>query len=89
VTGSSGIGEAIARSLAREGAAVVVHGRNAERAQRVADEINGQGGKAVVAIGDLARQQEASSVAGRAIEALGGIRSRSPSAPTTPRPRRP
>jgi len=74
VTGSSsGIGEAIARSLAREGAAVVVHGRNAERAQRVADEINGQGGKAVVAIGDLARQQEASSVAGRAIEALGGI----------------
>ena len=35
VTGSSsGIGESIARALAREGAIVVVHGRNEERAQR-------------------------------------------------------
>ena len=33
VTGSSsGIGEATARMLAQEGAAVVVHGRNRERA---------------------------------------------------------
>jgi 3-oxoacyl-[acyl-carrier protein] reductase len=35
VTGSSsGIGEAIAKTLAQEGAIVVIHGRNAERVQR-------------------------------------------------------
>jgi 3-oxoacyl-[acyl-carrier protein] reductase len=50
VTGSSaGLGAAIARLLAAEGAAVVVHGRDAGRAQRVAESI----GAAAVAIGDL------------------------------------
>jgi len=74
VTGSSsGIGESIARLLAREGAAVVVHGRNAERAQRVANEINAQGGKASVVLGDLARKEDAQHVASHALEALGGI----------------
>jgi len=74
VTGSSsGIGESIARALAREGAEVVVHGRNAERAQRVADEIKAQGGKASVALGDLARKEDAQRVANRTLEALGGV----------------
>jgi NAD(P)-dependent dehydrogenase (short-subunit alcohol dehydrogenase family) len=75
VTGSSsGIGEAIARGLAGQGAAVVVHGRNAVRAQHIADEINAGGiGRAVVAIGDLSRQAEADRVAYAALEALGGI----------------
>ena len=40
VTGSSsGLGMAIAKRLALEGARLVVHGRNAERAERVAAEI--------------------------------------------------
>ncbi len=75
VTGSSsGIGEAIARTLANQGAAVVVHGRNAERAERIADEINRAGpGSAVVALGDLSRQDEADRVARSALEELGGI----------------
>jgi NAD(P)-dependent dehydrogenase (short-subunit alcohol dehydrogenase family) len=75
VTGSSsGIGEAIARTLAGQGAAVVVHGRNAERAERVAGDINRAGlGRAVVALGDLSRQDEADRVAQSALEALGGI----------------
>jgi len=74
VTGSSsGIGESIARALAREGAAVVVHGRNAERAERVAGQINQQGGKASVVLGDLARKEDAQRVASHALEALGGI----------------
>src|SRR5262249_16861654 len=60
VTGSSsGIGEAIARSLAREGAVVVVHGRNEPRVRRVAEDIARQGGKAFSAIGDLAKDDEA------------------------------
>jgi 3-oxoacyl-[acyl-carrier protein] reductase len=75
VTGSSsGIGEAIARALAGQGAAVVVHGRNAERTARVADDINRAGpGRAVVALGDLSRQDEADRVVWSALEALGGI----------------
>jgi 3-oxoacyl-[acyl-carrier protein] reductase len=40
VTGSSkGIGEAIARVLAREGATVIVHGRDREKTERVASSI--------------------------------------------------
>jgi NAD(P)-dependent dehydrogenase (short-subunit alcohol dehydrogenase family) len=54
VTGSSsGIGEAIAKILAAEGAAVVVHGRREAQAKRVAAEIVAVGGKAVVVLGDL------------------------------------
>ncbi len=66
--------ESIARLLAQAGAAVVVHGRNAERAERVADDINKQkGGKAWVALGDLATEEGADRVASRTLETLGGI----------------
>lgn len=69
VTGSSsGIGEAIARMLAQEGAAVVVHGRNRERAEKVAAEINAAG----VAIGDLGTDEGATAVHDQARAALGG-----------------
>jgi len=54
VTGAgSGIGEAAARSLAGEGAAVVLSGRRREPLQAVADRITKAGGKAKVAPGDL------------------------------------
>ncbi len=69
VTGSSsGIGEAIARMMAAEGAAVVVHGRNQERAEKVAGEI----GAAGVAIGALSSDEGAASVHSDAVKALGG-----------------
>lgn len=69
VTGSSsGIGEATARMLAQEGAAVVVHGRNRERAERVAAEIKAAG----VAIGDLGTDEGAAAVHAEARAALGG-----------------
>jgi 3-oxoacyl-[acyl-carrier protein] reductase len=55
VTGSSsGIGEAIARTLAREGVTVVLHGRSASRAGAAADSIRADGGSVHVALGDLA-----------------------------------
>ena len=55
VTGStSGIGTAIASELAREGASVVVHGRDDQgRASKVSENIRSSGGKASFAIGDL------------------------------------
>lgn len=69
VTGSSsGIGEAIARMLAQEGAAVVVHGRNRERAEKIAAEIKAAG----IAIGDLATDEGAAAVHDEARTALGG-----------------
>ena len=59
VTGSSsGIGAGIARTLAAEGCAVVVHGRDRVRAEAVAAEI----GAAAVAIGDLATEAGADVV---------------------------
>ncbi|USN99349.1 MAG: SDR family oxidoreductase [Phycisphaeraceae bacterium] len=74
VTGSSaGIGEAIALRLAGEGARVVVHGRNRERAEAVAQKIKAAGGEAAVAIGDLATDDEASDVIGQALGAFGGL----------------
>ena len=63
VTGSSsGIGAGIARLLAAEGCAVIVHGRDAAKAQAVADGI----GAAGVAIGDLATNEGADAVAAAA-----------------------
>jgi len=47
VTGATaGIGYAIARKLAQEGAEVIVHGRNAERGAEVVREIENDGGRA-------------------------------------------
>jgi 3-oxoacyl-[acyl-carrier protein] reductase len=69
VTGSSsGIGEGVARMLAQEGAAVVVHGRNRERAGKVAADIDAAG----VAIGDLSTDEGAAAVHAQARAALGG-----------------
>lgn len=69
VTGSSsGIGEGIARMLAEEGCVVVVHGRNRERAEKVAAEIDAAG----VAIGELSNDEGAAAVHAEAVAALGG-----------------
>jgi NAD(P)-dependent dehydrogenase (short-subunit alcohol dehydrogenase family) len=74
VTGSSsGIGEAIAKTLAAEGVAVVVHGRREQEAVRVAGAITAAGGKAAVALGDLGSDAEADAVARKALAAFGGI----------------
>ncbi|GAB1819491.1 SDR family NAD(P)-dependent oxidoreductase [Herbidospora sp. RD11066] len=64
VTGStSGLGEAIARTLAREGATVVVHGRDQTRAEAVAKDIGG-----TIALGDLGTDDGADAVAREAGE---------------------
>ncbi|OBF19135.1 short-chain dehydrogenase [Mycobacterium kubicae] len=54
VTGAtSGIGRAIAKRLAAEGAEVIVHGRNGARAEEVVHEITAQGGTAGFLTADL------------------------------------
>jgi 3-oxoacyl-[acyl-carrier protein] reductase len=69
VTGSSsGIGEAIARMLTEEGAAVIVHGRNRERADKVAADIGAIG----VVIGELQEEDAIAQVHADAVRGLGG-----------------
>jgi NAD(P)-dependent dehydrogenase (short-subunit alcohol dehydrogenase family) len=68
VTGSSsGLGCAIAARLAHEGAAIVVHGRDAERAAAVAAELRDTGADVAVAIGDLATDAGAEQVRAAAL----------------------
>lgn len=74
ITGStSGIGEAIAKTLATEGALVVVQGRRETEANRVADEIKATGGRASIAVGDLATQAGAEAVVTATLNALGSV----------------
>src|ERR1700737_1893489 len=55
VTGAaSGIGRAIALQLARDGAEVLVHGRDAARGAETVEEITASGGKASFVAADLA-----------------------------------
>ena len=57
--GSSGIGKAIARTLAQEGAAVGITGRRREVVERAAQEIVDRGMRAIGIAGDVARPQDA------------------------------
>ncbi|MFJ2349271.1 SDR family NAD(P)-dependent oxidoreductase [Streptomyces antimycoticus] len=73
VTGSNaGLGEATAKLLAAEGAAVVVHGRDKDRTEKVAGEIRAAGGRVTTVLGDLATDDGGAEVA-RAATADGPI----------------
>jgi NAD(P)-dependent dehydrogenase (short-subunit alcohol dehydrogenase family) len=70
ITGStSGIGAAIAHTLSREGAAVIVHGRSEVRAREVLQSIREAGGQPHQALGDLATDDGAKSVVQQALAA--------------------
>jgi 3-oxoacyl-[acyl-carrier protein] reductase len=74
VTGSSkGIGEAIARVLAHEGAAVIVHGRDRQKAESVASTILAMGGQAHVVIGDLTQDDAVERLVTEAEALAGGV----------------
>jgi NAD(P)-dependent dehydrogenase (short-subunit alcohol dehydrogenase family) len=74
VTGSSkGIGAVIATTLAREGASVVVHGRNEESARNVVAEIERAGGRAGLVLGDLSEGTQAERIADEALAIFGGV----------------
>jgi NAD(P)-dependent dehydrogenase (short-subunit alcohol dehydrogenase family) len=67
VTGAtSGIGRAVAEHLARNGAELVVHGRDAARGSAVVDAITAEGGKARFVAADLSDLAELDDLADQA-----------------------
>lgn len=74
VTGAAqGIGEAYARALAAEGAAVVVADMNEESGAEVAASINESGGRALFVSCDVSSAESAEALVARTVEEYGGI----------------
>lgn len=74
VTGaSSGIGEATARTLAAEGAAVAVLARRGDRLDTLAAELRADGARALVLEADITDKAQASAAVRRTVEELGRL----------------
>jgi len=74
VTGaSSGIGEATARALAAQGAAVALVARREERLHSLARDITEHGGNALVIAGDVTHEDEARAAVERAVSEFGRL----------------
>lgn len=71
--GSQGIGEAVAKHYAREGAKVAILNRNVERADRVVEEIKAQGGTAASFACDIAKVSSITQAVGAVRDHLGDI----------------
>jgi short-subunit dehydrogenase len=74
ITGaSSGIGAALARELAREGAALVLMGRRRERLERLCAELAATGAKAVAHVGDVTRRADLDAAVALAVARFGRL----------------
>jgi NADP-dependent 3-hydroxy acid dehydrogenase YdfG len=74
VTGaSSGIGEATAVALAREGAAVALVARRADRLRSLAERLERAGGRALVIEADVGERAAAEAAVARTVEELGRL----------------
>ncbi len=74
VTGAtSGIGKAVARRFAREGAALALVGRDAGALDAVVDELAGAGCQARAVVTDVTAADAPAGIVGAAVEAFGGI----------------
>jgi len=74
VTGASrGIGRAIARQLAHDGAAVLLAARDSAALTGVVGEIEGEGGRAVACAFDLRERDAQNELVRAAVQAFGGI----------------
>ncbi len=74
ITGaSSGIGLAVATQLAREGVAVVMGARRADRLDAAVEEIRAAGGRAEAIVMDVMSEADVARMAARAQEVFGGL----------------
>ncbi|MET7486797.1 glucose 1-dehydrogenase [Streptomyces sp. NPDC005538] len=74
VTGSSsGIGAATAKSLAAQGAAVVLAARRADRLEKLVAEIEGEGGRAVAQPTDTTSARDLTAMVERAVTEFGHL----------------
>jgi clavulanate-9-aldehyde reducatase len=74
VTGaSSGIGEAVAFACARAGASVALAARRMDRIEAVAEQISGEGGRAIAIETDVGDEQQARAFVERAHSDLGRL----------------
>ena len=74
ITGaSSGIGEATARLLAREGAAVVLAARRADRLEALRSEIEDGGGRALVVPTDVTERAQCEALVAQTLDHFGGL----------------
>jgi len=74
ITGaSSGIGLVTARMAARQGAKVVLAARNEAALTQLADEINGQGGRALAVVTDVGHEEDVARLAKAAVFEMGGF----------------
>ncbi len=71
--GSSGLGEATARHLAAEGAAVVLGARRTERMQALTEEVTAKGGKAIFLATDVTRRGDVAKLVDAAVANFGRI----------------
>ncbi len=71
--GGPGIGRAIARALAKEGAAVVIAERDPGRADAAAAEIRAAGGTALAVPTDVSKKADVVHMVERAVDELGGV----------------
>lgn len=71
--GNAGIGEAIAQTFAREGAAVVITGRRQDELDRVVHEITRRNGKAIAVAGSVTDDRHVRAVVSEAIQRFGSL----------------
>lgn len=71
--GSQGIGEAIARAYAKEGATVIIVNRNEKSGQALADAISHSSGKAIAYPCDVTKQSDIKSLIAFVIQKFGTI----------------
>ncbi|HEY7533860.1 MAG TPA: SDR family NAD(P)-dependent oxidoreductase [Nitrospiraceae bacterium] len=71
--GNAGIGEAIAKVFAREGASVVITGRRKDELDRVAKDIETNGGTVMVAVGSVTDESHAQTVVQQAMQRFGRL----------------